>query len=193
MWISATFVIQFTSSPTWPQPTQFTQPQPSFPIGFLRCPALSTLLQRRGVQGVVWSCGKNPAALGRGGLGGLCSFPSKGTHGSQANSSLCESAPTLPNCPLHQSFEPINTGTPTTPTSYLQENKPVREVVQDTEQTSTRTKDSTLPGKPFNPGCGALTIEMEKNWQWLYLGLSLVSLFLEDILELEDLFLKITF
>lgn len=168
MWIFATFVIPFTSSAIWPQPTQFTPPQPSFPIGFLRCPVPSTLLRRKDVQGVAWSCGKNPAALGIAGLGGLCSFPSKGTHRSQANSSLCESVPALPDCPLHQSFEPINTGTPTTTTSYLQENKPVREVVQDTEQTSTRTKDSTLPGKPFNPGYGVLTVEMEKkNWQWL--------------------------
>lgn len=167
--IFTTFVFPFTSSPTWPQPMQFTQPHPSFSVGI---PRVSCAISSAAEERCSSSCGHveriQQCWVCRGGISGLCSLPSKGAHRAQANSNLCESAPTLPACPLHESFEPIDTGTPITTTSYLQENKPVRKVVQDTEQTSTGTKGSTLPGKPFNPGFWGLTFETEKmNWQGL--------------------------
>jgi len=62
-----------------------------------------------------------------------------------------ESVPSLPACPLYQSFGPINTVTPIT-TTYLQENKPVGSCARHT--TSTRTKDFSVPRKALSPGFG---------------------------------------
>lgn len=81
-----------------------------------------------------------------------CAVPTKGGHGAQADNNFYESVPALPACPLHQSFELIHTATPISTTSYLQENKPGEKIVQDIEQTSKKTKVSTLPRKPINPG-----------------------------------------
>lgn len=75
------------------------------------------------------SCRKNLTALGVHSLTWVnCALPSKGAHRTQADSDVYESVPTLPACPLHQSFEPINTVTLISTTSYLQENMTVGEL-----------------------------------------------------------------
>lgn len=92
------------------------------PTGIPRVLCAYRFCYRGKVFKYLWSCGKNPTALGCAGVDLMDRpFPLKG----QADNNLCESIPSLPACPLNQSFEPADTGTPITTTSSLQENKPI--------------------------------------------------------------------
>lgn len=112
-------MIPFTFSSLQPQPTQFTQPHLG---GFPGCPALTGFATEEGYSS---ACGHVERIQQHSGVKSWTRWTVLSLPKGRADGKLCESVPSLPACPLYQSFGPINTVTPITTTSYLQENKPV--------------------------------------------------------------------
>lgn len=99
----------------------------------------------------LWSCRKNLTTLGVHSWTWVnCALPSKGAHRAQADSNVHQSVPTLPACPLDQSFEPINTVTLISTTSYLQEKKTVGKLCK-TPNKHLREPRAPPPPRPESP------------------------------------------